>query len=107
MAAAACEASKGEFVPAESDGVVYLDSAGKTQLPLSVLEVGEKALKRKVTIVQSVCIPHVPTIAVTLWQACLTHSVVKPHARTRFSLTSLSLISLASWWPAHPRHSSH
>jgi selenocysteine lyase/cysteine desulfurase len=48
MAAAACEASKGEFVPAESDGVVYLDSAGKTQLPLSVLEVGEKALKRKV-----------------------------------------------------------
>jgi len=55
MAAAPCEASKGEFEPAESDGVVYLDSAGKTQLPLSVLEVGEKALKRKVTIVQCTC----------------------------------------------------
>lgn len=36
------------FVRADAEGVVYLDSAGKAQLPRSVLDIGVQALKRKV-----------------------------------------------------------
>lgn len=40
---------EGEFASARADGVVYLNTAGMSLLPNSILALGEDALRRKVS----------------------------------------------------------